>query len=289
MASFIQDIVSGIATGSIYGLVAIGLVLVYKSTGVFNFAHGEFVALSAFLLTSLTAALGAGWLAIVAVLVIVPILGVLVHYLIIRPMMGKPLLATVMTTIGLGLALRALILILYGPDPRQFDGPIPSNAVDIGSVRIAVSDLLTIGIAVVCLLLFGLFFTRSSLGLQMRAVANQMEASILSGVNASRIYAVAFGVGALLAAVAGVLLASTSVVSVQLSNLALIAFPAVIIGGISSVQGAIVGGILVGVLEKLAEAYASQQAAIAVVYAVLLAVLLLRPQGILGTREAMRA
>ncbi|TQC41896.1 branched-chain amino acid ABC transporter permease [Rhodococcus sp. WS4] len=290
VTQLLQYVASGIAVGSLYGLVALGIVLVYKATRVFNFAHGEFVALSAYLLTTLTAATGSMQsLAVVAVLVISTSLGVLFHLLVVRRMMDKPLLATVMATIGLGLAIRALIAICYGPNPIQQKSFITDDVLELAGVRIAMADIVVTGVAIVLLCAFALFFLKSRMGLEMRAVASHLEAAALSGVNTGRAFAVALGVGALLAGVAGVLLANTTVVSPGLTGLALIAFPAVIIGGITSVQGAIVGGLLVGIMEKIAGGYINAQAAIAIVYLVLLAVLLIRPQGLFGTKEVVRA
>jgi branched-chain amino acid transport system permease protein len=290
VSSILQYLASGIAAGSLYGMIALGIVLVYKSTHVFNFAHGELVALGAYLLTTFTARFhGLPWLAIGLVLVAMTVIGVLMHVLIIRHMMNKPLLTTVMVTIGIGLVIRACLLIFYGPSPIQYASFIPRDVLDVAGVRIAESDLIIAVIAFVLLGAFAIFFTRSRMGLEMRAVASQQEAAVLSGVNAGRVFAVALAIGTFLAGVAGVLLANTTVVSPSLTGLALVAFPAVVIGGSTSIPGAVVGGLIVGVLEKIVTGTIGADAAIAVVYALLLFVLLSRPEGIFGRREVVRA
>lgn len=290
MATILQLLASGIAVGSLYGLIALGIVLVYKSTQVFNFAHGELVALGAYLLTTFTVVFPEmQGFAILAVLVVMTAIGVLMHLLVIRHMMNKPLLTTVMVTIGLGLVIRAALLIFYGPSPVPYSALIPRDFIDMGDVRIAVSDILIAIIAFVLLSGFALFFQRSRMGLEMRAVASHQEAAVLSGVSAGRVFAVALGIGIFLAGIAGILLANTTVVSPSLTGLALVALPAVVIGGTTSIPGAVIGGLIVGVLQKIVTMTIGSEASIAVVYALLIVVLLVRPQGIFGKKEVVRA
>lgn len=290
MTNILQYLASGIAIGSLYGLIALGIVLVYKSTQVFNFAHGELVALGAYFLSTFALLFkGLPWLAIVVTLVAMALVGVVMYVLVIRYMMDKPLLPTVMATIGIGLVIRACVLIFYGPSPVVYDALIPRDVLILGGVRIAVSDIIVTAIALVLIGVFALVFERTRFGLEMRAVASQREAAVLSGVNAGRVFAIALAIGTFLAGLAGVLLANTTVVAPSLEDIALIAFPAVIIGGSTSIPGAVVGGLIVGILQKFVTGTIGPDAAVAVVYALLLIVLLVRPQGIFGRKDVVRA
>lgn len=289
MTDLLQFIIGGIATGSIYGLVALGFVLVFKSTDVFNFAHGDLMMLGAYVsitaLVSLSLPFGPG---ILLVLGCAAALGVLIQVVVIRPMLGQPLLTVVMVTIALSLIIRAVVVIFYGPRNRNFPDVLPSEVYSVGALRISALDLTIIGVAFVCVLLFALFFRRSPLGLQMRATAENPEAAALSGINANRIFGVAFAIALVLATIGGVLLASRQLVSPLLGEIGLLAFPAAVIGGLTSIPGAIVGGIIIGVLENLAVGYVSSSASDLFVYGALLLVLLVRPYGLFGEREITR-
>jgi branched-chain amino acid transport system permease protein len=158
----------------------------------------------------------------------------------------------------------------------------------VGGVRISTLDLIVIGVSVFCMVIFGLFFRFTTLGLQMRATAENSEAAVLSGVNSQRVFVVTFAVALMLASIGGILLANISLVSLSLGDIGLLAFPAVVVGGLSSIPGAVLGGILIGVIEQLSAAYISVESQDVVVYVVLLVVLLVRPWGILGEREVVR-
>jgi branched-chain amino acid transport system permease protein len=182
-----------------------------------------------------------------------------------------------MVTIALSLVIRSVMQIVYGPQERTLPTTIPNNSFAFLGVRISTLDLIVMGITVACVLAFALFFRRSKLGLQMRATAESVEASVLSGIDANRVFMVAFGIGTATAALGGVLMGNLQVVSPQLSALGLLAFPA-----------AVIGGLVIGVTQQLATGYISGQAANVVVYGLLMAVLLLRPYGIFGNPTVER-
>jgi branched-chain amino acid transport system permease protein len=216
------------------------------------------------------------------------VVGIALHYSLFRQMLGKPVLSIVMATIGLAMVINAVVVIVYGPIGLSYPKVLPSQVLQSHGVRISTLDLLIIGIAGACVLAFALFFRKSPLGLQMRATAENFEAAALSGVSADRVFATALGVGTALAAVGGILLATTNLLSVDLSNVAFLAFPAIVIGGLESIPGAVVGGLSVGIIQSMAAGYISSDAQTVIVYLVLLAVLMIRPYGLFGQREIVR-
>lgn len=289
MAEFFQFLIGGLAIGSVYGLVALGFVLIFKSTDVFNFAQGDLLMVGGYLLFTMLATLHLPMIpAILAVLAAGAVIGVLLQAVVFRSMIGRPLLTVVMVTIALSLVIRSIMQIIYGPQERTLPTTIPNDSIAILGVRVSTLDLIVMGITALCVLCFALFFRRSKLGLQMRATAESVEASVLSGIDANRVFLVAFGIGTATAALGGVLMGNLQVVSPQLSAIGLLAFPAAVIGGLTSIPGAVVGGLVIGVTQQLATGYVSGQAANVVVYGLLMAVLLLRPYGIFGSPTVER-
>ena len=289
MTTFLQLLVSGIATGSIYGLVALGFVLVFKATDVFNFAHGDFMTVGAYLLVTLVVGVHLPFaIALLFVILLSAALGVAVQLTIIRPMLGQPLLAIVMVTIGLSLIIRALLLILFGAQERALPSPIPAHVFVVSGIRVSSSDLTIMAVTAACVLAFALFFRFTNVGLYMRATAEHHAAAVLSGIDANRVFAIAWAIGVALAAIGGMFMANIQIFNLTLGDIGLLSFPAAVIGGLQSIPGAIVGGIIVGVLEKMGEGYISTEAKDVVVYIGLLVMLILRPHGLFGQREIVR-
>jgi branched-chain amino acid transport system permease protein len=289
MDKFLQLLFSGAALGSVYGLIALGFVVIYKATRVFNFAQGDLVMVGAFLAVTTTVTWGLPfWIALPVILLIGAALGSTIHVVFMRPLIGRPLLAVVMVTIAISLIIQAVVQIVYGPRERVFESPIGNRVFDVGGVAISSIDLASITLSAIAVAVFGVFFRFTPFGLKMRAVAEHPEAALLSGVNANRVSIVAWSVGTALAALGGVVLASTQLVTTNIAAVGLLAFPAIVLGGFESLPGAVVGGILVGVVQTMAAGYISPDAESAVVYAVLLIMLLVRPQGLFGQREIVR-
>jgi branched-chain amino acid transport system permease protein len=289
MAEFFQYVIGGLAIGSVYGLVALGFVLIFKSTDVFNFAQGDLLAVGGYLLFTMVATLSLPMVpAMLAVLAAGAVLGVVLQAVVFRSMIGRPLLTVVMVTIALSLVIKSMVQIVYGPQERTLPSTLPNESIAFLGLRVSSLDLLVMAVTAVCVLAFALFFRRSRLGLQMRATAENVEASVLSGIDANRVFLVAFGIGTATAALGGVLMGNLQVISPQLSALGLLAFPAAVIGGLTSIPGAVVGGLVIGVIQQLATGYISGAAANVVVYGVLMAVLLLRPYGLFGTPTVER-
>jgi branched-chain amino acid transport system permease protein len=291
MTKLLQLIIIGTALGAIYGLLALGFTLVYKATRVFNFAQGDLMMLGAYILVSfsVTDLQLSPWLAIPLTLAMSIPVGIAFQFLFVRPLIGQPFLPVVMATIGAALIIQAAIQMYWGVIELPYQTVFPSRVFDVSGVRVSSFDLITIAVAAACVALFALFFKLTKIGLQMRAAAENNEAAILSGINVHRVSLVAWSIGTLLAFVAGVILANQQgAVTFSLTGLALLAFPAVVIGGLESIPGAVVGGLIVGILQALIAGYYDPLAQDALVFAALLLMLLVKPTGLFGQKEIVR-
>jgi branched-chain amino acid transport system permease protein len=289
MAEFTQYVVSGLAVGSIYGLVALGFVLIFKSTDIFNFAQGDLVMVGAYLGFGAMDRLGMPfWAAAITALLVAALLGLGLQQVVFRPMLGNSLLTMVMITIALSLIIRGVVVIIFGPLDKTYPDQLPGGAMTVAGVTLSYVDLIIMGVAAVAIACFTVFFQFSKTGLQMRAIGENSEAAAVCGVNANRMFSVAIMVGTVTAAAGGLLLANLQIVSPQLSDIGLIAFPAAVLGGMHSIPGAVVGGLTIGVIGQLSAGYVDGTAANVTIYLVLLLVLLIRPTGIFGAREVVR-
>ena len=284
-----QILFSGLALGSVYGLVALGFTIVFKATDVLNFAQGTFVVVGAYL--AVTAGTLLHWPFAATILFILAgaaVIGAGIQALLIRPLTGRPVLSIIMVTIALSIVLRAIIEIIFGPQPRVLETPLPTGAVVIAGIRMSQLHLAAAAVSWACVGAFALFFRFTTLGLQMRATANGHEAALVSGINVERVNRVAWAIGSMLAAVGGLFLGQLQLASTDLESAGLLALPAVVIGGMQSIPGAIVGGLMVGVIEQLSASYVSPRASDVFVYVLLLLVLMVRPWGLFGQRELGR-
>ena len=284
-----QVLFSGLALGSIYGLVALGFAVVFKATEVFNFAQGMFVVCGAFFTVTAVSQLELPfWLSILFVIGAAALLGVVIHVVLIQPLSGRPMLSVIMLTIALSLVMRSAIEIIYGPQGRSLTTPLPSGVFLIGGVRISQLHLTAALVSWACMAGFGAFFRFTTIGLQMRATADSHEAALVSGVNVNAMNRLAWAIGSVLAAIGGLFLGQLQLASTDLEAIGLLALPAVVIGGMQSIPGAIVGGLLVGVIEQLAATYISPKSSDILIYALLLLILMVRPWGLFGQRELGR-
>jgi branched-chain amino acid transport system permease protein len=293
MAHFLQQVVSGLASGGIYGLLALGIVLIHRATGVINFAQGEFATLSAFVCWALMDHGWAFWPAFGATIVLSFAGGVAVQQTLIRPIQGGPLVAVVILTVGLLLAINGLTTWIWGDAARQFHGPFSTGTVDIGGVALSKQDLGVVGVSLAAVILVGLLFRRTKMGLGLRAGAlNPLEAR-LTGVKVATVLAAGWGLAAALGAVAGVLAAPSLLLEPNMMEAVLLyAFAAAVLGGMGSPIGAVVGGLILGVLLSLVGTYVhwvDGQLKLAVALAVILGVLLVRPTGLFGSAAVRRA
>lgn len=286
---FGQVLFSGLALGSIYGLVALGFAVIFKATDVFNFAQGMFVVCGAYFAVVATSMLNLPFpLAIAAVVAAAALMGVLIHRTLIQPLSGRPMLSVIMLTIALSIAMRAFIEIIFGAQAYTLSTPMPVGVLVVGEIRISYLHLTAAGVSWLCMALFAGFFRYTAVGLLMRATADSHEAALASGVPVDTMNRMAWAIGATLAAIGGLFLGQLQIVSTELETIGLLALPAVVIGGMQSIPGAIIGGLLVGVIEQMASTYISTKSPDIVIYVLLLAILMVRPWGLFGQRELGR-
>lgn len=295
---FAQQVVSGLAAGGIYALLALALVIIHRSTGVINFAQGEMATLSTYICWAFIATHGWGyWPAFVATLAISFLGGVGIHRLVIRPVERGNVLRIVIVTIGLLVAINGFVVWKWGGEPQQLQSPFGVETYDIGGVIVAAHDVGTIAVALGVVFLLWLLFQFTKVGLALRAAAvNPVEARLV-GVRVSWMLALGWGLAAALGAVAGMLTAPTVGLDPNMMAPVLIyAFAAAVLGGIDSPMGAVVGGLSLGVLLNMLS-YLSQYDAfdwfteelrLPMALLVILIVLLVRPQGIFGKPEVKR-
>lgn len=288
----LQLIVGGLALGAIYSVVALGFVLVYKSTDVLNLAHGEFLMLgSYFAVTFLVTESLNFFLGTAIILVIMLFLGLLIHYGIMRGMVGQPFFSIVLATIGIATIIRALLLIFYGPTERGRLTALPGSggSWEVGGATIRHVDVIILGIVAVCVAALFAFFKYTRVGLHIRAVADNLEASAAMGIDPDRVYAMTWAAALALAGLGGVLFAHvTAAIDQNLAAIGLRAFPAAVLGGLTSLGGAIIGGLVVGVIEQLAGGHIGTKWREPVAFSVLFIVLLVKPTGLFGRKDLER-
>lgn len=297
MTEFLQLSFQGIALGSEYALVALGFVIIYKASGVINFAQGGFVLLGAYLAYNF----GQTWelpfaLAVLMAMLAGALIGVVVERLLLRRMVAQPVFAVIMITIGLLFVLDQLVTSIWGFESLNLGDPWGNDTVRIGDVVLSVGDLWTIGITAVAVLAFFFFFRYSATGLAMRAAALDQEAALAQGVSPGRVFALAWAIAGAVAALGGISHAAGSAqLSPSVGFFALAAFPAMILGGLDSPLGAVIGGIIIGLTQSLTAGYQPDHAAwlgnnfhTVMPYVVMVLILLVRPYGLFGTPEVRR-
>jgi branched-chain amino acid transport system permease protein len=283
MDTFIQLTVNGLSNGAVLALAALGFVLIYKASGVINFAQGEFLLIAAFVTWFMLVEVGVPWVVGIAVCVLVAIaIGLLVERLILRPMVGQPAISVIMVTIGLAAVLASLVQIIWGTRPRSFPDFIPSGSVEVLGARVAENRLWAIVIVAVALAAFTLFYRRSREGIAVRAVADDQQASITQGISVRRTFALAWALAGVTAVFGGALVANLIGVSGAVSSFGLLVFPVVILGGLDSVPGAVVGGAVIGLLSSYTGRYIGGGLETVIPYVALLAILLIKPYGLFG-------
>ena len=281
----LQILVSGASQGCIYGLIAIGFVLIYKATETVNFAQGELMMLGAF--AGLTAATLLGlpyWAAFLSAVAALALFGLATERLVLRPILGQPAFAIVMVTIGIGYVARGLITMVpaIGTDTHALPTPFQDEPVRLGALVIGMEHVVVIGTTVaLCALLFALFrFTK--VGIAMQAASQNQLAAYYMGIPVRRLNGLIWAISAAVAAVAGILLAPITFVHANMGFIGLKAFPAAVIGGFGSLPGAIVGGLIIGLVEALAGFYLPEGFKDTAAYVVVLLMLVVKPNGLFG-------
>ncbi len=286
-----QLIVSGLAVGSLYALAALGFVLIYKATDIMNFAHGEAMMVGGFLCYMLVGLNIPFLWAVFISAGLTMVLGLITERLVLRPMIGEAQFAVVMVTIGLSIFLRSISGIIFGHDNKVFPSPFSLVPINFKGLVLSETHLWAMLVSACMMILFFLFFKYSRSGLAMRGVANDQDTSMLMGISVKRIFALSWGLSFAIAAVAGIFLANVMVLNIGLSLVAIKAFPAVVLGGLESIPGAIIGGLVIGVLETLVGGYLDQTlpgVKDLTAFIVLFLVLMIKPYGLFGKEEIER-
>jgi branched-chain amino acid transport system permease protein len=289
---FFQQVVSGLATGGIYGSLALALVMIYQATDVVNYAQGEMAMFSTYLAWSMLNAGLPYWVAFFATIALAFVGGLVIERVIIRPVENAPILTIVIVCIGLLVILNSLAGWIYSYVIQPFPSPFPSTPIRIGSVIFGPHDLGAIGVTFVMLLLLYCFFRFTSLGLAMRAAAQNPASSRLVGIRVGWMLGLGWGLAALVGAVAGMMVAPVIFLEPNMmSGILIYAFASATLGGFTSPGGAVVGGFLVGVIENLAGTYISfigTDLKLTVALAVIIVVLVVKPSGLFGRAVVRR-
>lgn len=289
MDFFLLLVAAGLVSGAAYGMIAMGFALIYKATGIVNFAQGELVMLTGYVAFAISSTLDLSFLPLMALTIpIAMVIGMLLERIFIRPMIGEPVFAIVMVTIGLAVIVRGVTIMIWGPDPYDFRAGLSNAVVMIGPLPFYPAQLWAIGALAVLVGLAWAFLRYSRAGIAMRAVAANETAALLMGVSVNRIHALAWCLSSAIAAVAGVLFAANFKLGPDMWFQGLKSFPAVILGGLDSVIGAAIGGLVIGVIENLAQGYLGQGLREIAGFVVIVLVLMIRPYGLFGEREIER-
>lgn len=286
MEKFLQLTLTGLTNGAIFALVALGFVLIYKASDVINFAQGEFLLVGAYITYGLIVQMGLPWgIGVLLTLLAAVVLGVLVERFVLRPMIGESIISVIMVTIGLSSLLRAIVLAIWGPSGRSFPSFIPDTPINIGGAIVPVDRFIALIVVAVLLATFILFFRYSKEGIAMRATADDQQAALSMGISVQRIFAIAWSIAAMVAAVAGVIVANiVELNGAAIAGIGLRVFPVVILGGLDSIAGAIIGGIVIGLLESYTGGYTPATLGLSSVipFIVLILILVVKPYGLFG-------
>ncbi len=291
LINFIEQLINGLRTGSIYALIAIGYTMVYGIAKMINFAHGDIIMVGAYALYFSISVLGLPVpVALLITVVVCSVLGVLIEKIAYKPLRKAPPLAVLITAIGMSFLLQSSSLLFFGSTPIPFQSVIPNENIKLGPVVISSITLVTLVVTAVAMVLLTLFINKTKLGSAMRAVSEDKGAAELMGINVNSTISMTFAIGSALAAVAGILYISQyQSMKPTLGALPGIkAFMAAVLGGIGSIPGAMLGGILLGLIESVSKAYISTELADAIVFGVLIVVLLFRPSGLLGKKKIVK-
>jgi branched-chain amino acid transport system permease protein len=284
---------NGVLVGSMYALVALGFVLIYKATDAINFAQGEFVMFAGFLAAAAIGMAGLPWW----VATLLAVAGMIafafgLERVVLRPLIGRPVIAVIMATLGVGFVLRGAVTLLFGTGIQTIPLPISNAPLRIGPLILPPVEIVGAGVSLAFLAGFAWFFLHSRVGVAMRAVADSQQVAMAMGINVRRYFALAWALGGVVSALGGVLWGAMLAVDNQLALLGLKVFPVVILGGLDSILGAVVGGLIVGVVENLSAGFLDPVVGGGtkdfIPYLLMIAVLMVRPEGIFGRRRIER-
>ena len=298
METAVNILFDGFSMGAIYALVALGFVLIFKSTGILNFAQGELCMVGAYICYYFATKLEVPYLlAFLAAVTLGCIVGTLIDLLIFRKLVGEPVHATILVTIGLASILVAFTGLIWGHDTYSIKSPFIGKTLTVGGMIFSQASVATIGVSIILFFLFIIFFKRSLLGIALMGTAEDSDTAGLMGINVKKMRMLAWVLGAFVASVAGIFLAEQSFVHTGMSHIGIKAMAAAILGGMQSISGSIVGGVLVGVIEAAAVTFLTDLAVggfhfgdikDVTAFVIMILVLMVRPHGIFGKKEVER-
>lgn len=283
METFIQLTITGLANGAILALAALGFVIIFKATGVLNFAQGYFMLLGAYLVWAGIVEYGLPWVfAVVVALLVAVLVGLTTERFVLRPLVGENVISVIMVTIGLSLVLQGAVQLLWGTEPRQMPAFIPRGTRELLGAPISLNRIWAVVVAGAVLAALTGFFQRSRHGIAMRAVADDQQAAMVVGISVRRVFALAWALAAASAVLAGIIVANLFGVSAEVATFGLLVFPVVILGGLDSVPGAMFAGAIIGLLVSYTAGYLGGGLQQVIPYVVLVLILLIRPYGLFG-------
>jgi branched-chain amino acid transport system permease protein len=290
---FFSLVVNGISIGMLYALIALGFVLIYKATEALNFAQGEFVMLAGYIAAALLAAKGMPVIgAIIGAIAIMIAFSFALERVVLRPLLGRPIVAVIMATIGLAAILRGLPPLTFGAETRAVPLPIGDDPLVIGPATVPPIQVIGFALTLIFLGGFNWFFKKSRTGVALRAVAENQQVAAAMGINVERYFALAWAMAGIVAAVSGIVWGNMLGVDVQLALVGLKVFPVVILGGLDSIAGAVVGGLTVGIVESLTSGYVDPYVGGGTKdfapYLLMIVALMFRPYGLFGKRKIER-
>jgi branched-chain amino acid transport system permease protein len=294
MIFFLQLIVTGFAQGMIYALIAIGFVIILKCSEVFNIAQGHFVLIGGYLgYTFLVPMNLPVWAALILAILSAAVMGLLIERLMLRPLVGQPVLAVIMMTIALSTVLGGLATLFWGAEYKAYHGLLPTITMEIGSISIPSESLIGLIVSAICVALLMILFRFTKIGLAMRATAEDLQVVQSMGIKATTVYAVSWVIASIVGVVGGILLGGVSGANMELANIGLKAFAVVLLGGVNSIGGAILAGIILGMLENVAAGYLDPLlpgGGLAQVFPffIMIIVLTFRPYGLFGLSRIER-
>ncbi|OOM69956.1 high-affinity branched-chain amino acid transport system permease protein LivH [Clostridium puniceum] len=288
---FLQQLINGLALGSVYALLALGYTMVYGIIQLINFAHGEIYMIGAFAGFYSASTLKLPLIPTLLVAMAVSALsGIIIEKVAYKPLRNSPRIALLITAIGVSLFLQNAMRLLVGSNPKPFPDLINAGSINIGSIQIEVKTILMFGVSALLVILLQFIVYKTKVGKAMRASSQDMEAASLMGINVNNTISLTFAIGSALAGIAGVLVAISypSITPYMGAMPGLKAFVAAVLGGIGSIPGALVGGIAIGLLETFSKAYISTNFSDAIVFAILIVILLIKPAGLLGKKISVK-
>jgi branched-chain amino acid transport system permease protein len=290
----LQLLINGLVVGSIYALVATGFVIIFKSSSALNLAQGEFLMIGAYVCLHLMTAHQVPFVvALLGTMLFTALLGILIERIVLRPLLGSPVISVIMVTLGLAAVLKALLQMIFGTESRPFPEIFPTAPVNFGPVPVSQGYLYSIGCVAILLLALTSFFKYTKAGLAMRATASNRQTALSMGISVKKMFALSWCIAAMVSAIGGVLLGAVrGSADMSLGNMGLKVLPVVILGGMDSIAGAVLGGVVIGLLESLCGGYLDPLVGGGIKevapYIVLVLILMLHPSGLLGSKRIER-